>query len=162
MERIKKNIEELRREILAYGEKELCGSYMEYIIKCWETMKALQEVCGGEDAAEHADRTGSTDDQLTNEQIMRWVASMENADGTHGAHWTMELTEQARKQKSIDCDPVQFYAAMNMMYSDYCKAAEKANCSSVDLYAYMAKAFLDDKDAKPDKLARYYHFIAEK
>ena len=46
---------------------------------------------------------------------------------------------------------------MNMMYSDYCRVAEKVGASSLDFYAYMAKAFLDDRDAAPNKLARYYH-----
>ena len=43
-----------------------------------------------------------------------------------------------------------------------CKAVEKANAGSVELYVCMAKAFLDDKDAMPHKLERYYHYIAEK
>ncbi|MBD5161421.1 MAG: hypothetical protein HDT14_05285 [Oscillibacter sp.] len=93
---------------------------------------------------------------------MRWDADIENADGTHGGHWKMEQTEQVREKHSVDCDPVMFYAAMNMMSSDYCKAVEKANAGSVELYACMAKAFLDDKDAMPHKLERYYHYIAEK
>lgn len=74
----------------------------------------------------------------------------------------MEQTEAVRKQRGIECDPFMFYAAMNMMYSDYCKAAEKTGATSVDFYAYMAKAFLDDKDAAPNKLARYYHCIVKK
>lgn len=96
---------------------------------------------------------------LTSETAMEWGKHMENADGSHGPHWTMEKTEEARKQRNIQCDPLEFYVAMNMMYSDYVKAAEKINCSSMDFYAYMAKAFLDDKDAQPDKLARYYRYV---
>lgn len=101
------------------------------------------------------------DKALTKEQVMSWVASMENADGTHGGHWTMEQTERAREGRSISCDPLMFYAAMNMMYSDYCKAAEKANAGSVDLYAYMASAFLKDKDAVNNKISRYYSCIVK-
>lgn len=55
-----------------------------------------------------------------------------------------------------------FYAAMNMMYSNCCKATEKADCSSADLFACPAKAFLEAKDAKPHKQAWYYHYIVEK
>lgn len=99
---------------------------------------------------------------LTRETALEWTSCMQNADGTAGPHWSMEQTEQARKQRGIDCDPVEFYAAMNMMYSDYCKAAEKVGAVSVDFYVYMAKAFLEDKDAEPHKLARYYHYIARK
>ena len=96
---------------------------------------------------------------LTREQAMKWVADMENADGTRGGHWSMEETEEIRRQRGIDCDPVMFYTAMNMMYSDYCKAAERTGAASLDFYAYMARAFLDDTDAAPNKLARYYRYI---
>lgn len=105
---------------------------------------------------------GDHGEHLTRAQIAAWVSAMKNADGTRGGHWTMEKTEEIRKQRGIECDPVMFYAAMNMMYSDYCKAAEKTGAVSVDFYAYMAKAFLDDEDAAPNKLARYYYFVAEK
>ena len=33
--------------------------------------------------------------------------------------------------------------------------------SKIEFYADMAKAFLDDKDAQPDKLARYYEYIVK-
>ena len=85
---------------------------------------------------------------------------MENADGTKGPLWTMEKTEEVRKQKGIECDLLEFCVATNMMYSDYVKAAEKVDCSNMDFYACMAKAFLDGQDAQPDKLARYYRYIA--
>ncbi len=96
---------------------------------------------------------------MTRETAMEWAKHMENADGSRGPHWSMEKTEEARNQRGIQCDPLEYYLAMNMMYSDYVKAAEKAGCSSMDFYAYMAKAFLDDKDAQPEKLARYYQYI---
>lgn len=32
----------------------------------------------------------------------------------------------------------------------------------LDFYAYMSKAFLDDKDTAPNKLARYYHCVVGK
>lgn len=97
---------------------------------------------------------------LTRESAMEWTGRMENADGSRGPHWPMEKTEEARTQRGIPCDPLEFYVAMNMMYSDYVKAAEKANCSSMDFYAYMARAFLEDQDAQPEKLARYWRYIA--
>lgn len=122
--------------------------------------KALKYLAADQGTAAHAG-CGSGE-HLTKEQVVAWVGAMKNADGTCGGHWTMEQTEQVRKQRSIECDPLGFYVTMNMMYSDYCKAAEKTGAGSADLYAYMAKAFLDDKDAAPNKLARYYHFVVEK
>lgn len=100
------------------------------------------------------------DPALTKEQIVLWLNSMENADGSTGPHWTMDKTEDARKQRNIQCDPLEFYVAMNLMYSDYAKAAETVACSNMDFYVCMARAFLCDKDAQPNKLARYYQYIA--
>ncbi len=154
-----KMIRENIRELISHGETsyENC----ERIILLKEALKCLEEEPKEADYAGNG-RDDGEEGPLKKDQIVGWVGAIKNADGTHGGHWTMEQTEQARKQRSIDCDPVEFYAAMNMMYSDYCKVAEKVGASSVDFYAYMAKAFLEDKDARPHKLSRYYRFIAEK
>lgn len=98
---------------------------------------------------------------LTKEKAMEWVKAMQNGDGTQGPHWSMEQTRQVQAQKGIDKDPVEFFAAMNMMYSDYCKAAKKLGVNESDFYACLAEAFLDDKDAQPHKLARYYECIVK-
>ena len=90
-----------------------------------------------------------------------WTREMKNEDGTTGPHWTMEQTNQIMTQRGINCDPAEFYAAMNMVYSDYSKVAKKLNVSNIDFYAEIAKAFLDDQDAAPDKLARYYEFVVK-
>lgn len=99
---------------------------------------------------------------LTREAAESWVAGMKNADGSTGAHWTMEQTKQVQAQKGIGLDPVKFWVAMNMMFSDYATAAEKAGVSTTDFYADLAKAFLVDKDAVPDKLDRYYCAIVKR
>lgn len=89
-----------------------------------------------------------------------WVKRMKNEDGTTGAHWTFDQAHQLMEQRGIDCDPVQFWAALCMMYSDYAAAASKHGVGgNVDFYVDMAMAFLDDKDAPKDKLARYYSHI---
>ena len=164
MEQYKENKEELLATIREYGAMPVNPERAAFLANCWAAYNALRMVCGEEDTEAILHKDAAHDDHgeepLTKDQVMCWVASMENADGTHGGHWTMEETERTRKQWNIDCRPLAFYAAMNMMYSDYCKAAENANVHGVEFYAHMAKAFLDDKDAKPDKLARYYHAVA--
>ena len=63
-------------------------------------------------------------------------------------------------QRGIECDPAEFWAALNLIYSDYVKVAKKFNVgSNIDFYVDMAKAFLDDKDAGPDKLAKYFQYV---
>lgn len=96
---------------------------------------------------------------MDRQRAEQWASGMQNADGSTGPHWSLEQTEQVRTQQNIDCDPVKFWVAMNMMYSDYCKVAEKLGVNNAVFYASMAKAFLDDKDAQPEKLARYYEYI---
>lgn len=98
--------------------------------------------------------------RLTKADAESWVRHMQNSDGSSGAHWDYNQTEQVRQQKGYKCDPVAFYAAMNMMYSDYCQAARDIGCNTVDFYAAMAKAFLDDADAPSDKIERYMEYIA--
>lgn len=96
---------------------------------------------------------------FTRETAEKWMRKLKNEDGTTGAHWPFEKTKQVMTQKSIDCDPVEFYAAMNMMYSDYAKVAKMLGMNTVDFYVEMAKAFLDDKDAGPGKIAKYYEYV---
>ena len=171
---IEKNKEILLDEIELLGEKKMSEAVAEklsvyrgaYKSLCMLERKKKKEYAAAwmEHPAPAADlvsdhiHTGTA--PLTKADAVAWVEEMENADGTRGGHWTMEETEKVRTQKNIGCDPVMFYAAMNMMYSDYCRAAEKAGASTVELYARMAEAFLQDKDAQPDKLERYYRYIA--
>ena len=51
-------------------------------------------------------------EHLNNELAHKWVASMQNKDGTHGEHWSMDQTDQyAGHYNKAD-----WYAAMNMVY----------------------------------------------
>lgn len=91
-----------------------------------------------------------------------WMRSLQNEDGTRGAHWTMDQAKQVLNQRKINCDPLEFWVALNVMYSDYAPVFKKHGVGErVDIYADMAKAFLDDKDAAPDKLAAYYQHVVK-
>ncbi len=63
-------------------------------------------------------------------------------------------------QRSIPGDAIEFWVAINLLYSDYCKAIQKTPANTLDFYVDLARAFLDDEDAVPDKLAAYYHHIS--
>ena len=86
---------------------------------------------------------------------------MQNVDGTTGPHWTLEQTNQIMTQRGINCDPYQWWVAMNMVYSDYSKVAKKLNVSNIDFYAEIAKRFWMIRTPLPDKLARYYEFVVK-
>lgn len=99
--------------------------------------------------------------KLDEDTAREWMAHLQNEDGTTGAHWTMDQATQVMRQKGVDCDPLEFWVALNMMYSDYLPVAQKANANNIDFYVNLAKAFLDDKDARPGKLARYYEVVVK-
>lgn len=111
----------------------------------------------------HMIRGGSSQHgmKMDEETAHEWMENLRNEDGTKGPHWTKEQTTQVMKQKGIDCDPVEFWVAMNAMYSDYFNVAKKMNVNNVDFYTHMAKAFIDDKDAGEGKLMRYYDAVVE-
>ena len=90
-----------------------------------------------------------------------WTSHMVNADGTKGPHWTLEQVKQIMAQRNIPGDPAQFWAAINMIYSDYCKAIQKTSANTLDFYVSITRAFLDDEDANPDKLKLYYEHIVK-
>lgn len=80
--------------------------------------------------------------------------------GSFGAHWDLEQTRVYMESRGVDCEVWKWAAVMNMMYSDYCKAARKNSVDRPEFYADLAAAFLEDKDAPEDKAGRYYHSIA--
>lgn len=89
---------------------------------------------------------------MTEEEAKAAVAHMSNKDGSKGEHWSLEQVKNYMKDKPSYnmLDPICFYVAINMMYSDYYTPT-----TSVETYARLAKGFLDDKDAPSDKLKRY-------
>ena len=65
-------------------------------------------------------------------------------------------------QRNLSLNPSEFYAALNMIYSDFSPVAKKHGLGgSLDFYVDMAKAFLNDKDAAPGKISNYYNYIVK-
>lgn len=103
------------------------------------------------------------DYKLTREDADEWMRDLENEDGSRGAHWTFDQVRQVMGQKNVSADPVTFYAVLNMIYSDYGKVFRKYGMADkLDFYVDMAKAFIEDKDAVPDKAAAYYEHIVKR
>lgn len=90
-----------------------------------------------------------------------WVNHMENADGTTGPHWSFEQAQQIMTQRKINRNPACFYAALNAVYSDFCGVAKKHGVSNIEFFADLANAWLDDKDAVPNKAAAYYEYVVK-
>lgn len=102
---------------------------------------------------------------LTRDKAMEWVQGMEGEGGADGETWTFEEIEEIAKKNGIPKQEkklVELYAVMNMLASDYYKVAEEFDVLTDEFFVCMAKAFINDKDAVPDKVAMYYECIAKK
>lgn len=83
------------------------------------------------------------------------VEKLENEDGTTGAHWTVEQTNQVVKSVGgsfYDYNEFDWNYVMNMLYSDYYGLGN----ADATFYGKMAKKFLEDKDAPEGKALKYY------
>lgn len=104
----------------------------------------------------------SSEETLDKRTAKRWMDNIQNADGTSGAHWTMEQTNRVMQQKGLDYEPVEFWAAMNATYSDLCKVSAKHGVDNIDYYVDLACAFwLKDRDAVENKLMTYYEYVVK-
>ena len=104
--------------------------------------------------------------EFTEDDAKAWTASMKNADGSTGPHWTMEQTTAVAESMGIQAPVVPRWAwgvAMNMKYSDYSQVAVEFGLNRPEFYAALAKAFLLDKDGPgpEQKLMAYYEHIAK-
>lgn len=159
MMNLKEYKEKLHKRLEEYMDMPVNAHNIEVISDTVSCLDCLEDY---ERERENYGRRGKKHDKFTREDADEWTEKMKNADGSTGRHWNLEQTEQVRRQHGYDCDPAEFYAAINMMYSDYYKIGKEFNLNSVDFYAAMAHAFLDDEDAGQDKLAKYYECIVEK
>lgn len=101
------------------------------------------------------------DVEFTPEIAKEWTSHMKNEDGSTGPHWSMEQVEKLISQRGLDCDPYQFWAVMNAIYSDDVKVAKKHNVNTIDYYVDRTLAWLNDKDAVKDKAAAYFEYIVK-
>lgn len=99
--------------------------------------------------------------EFDHETAKEWTDMMKNADGTKGAKWTMEQAKPYMSQIGFKGEEVEFWAVMNAMYSDYCAVMKRFGVDRPEVYAALAKAWLEDKDAVEDKAMMYWECIVE-
>lgn len=143
-------IEKLRERLHELMERPATLGNVEEVKLYAKTIRALEKLECGE--------------TFTKEDALYWVEHMENSDGTTGAQWTMDETSAMAKSMGVYLPACIWFAAVNMMRSDYCLVARKHGVDKPEFYADMAQAFLLDKDAgePEEKISAYYHCIAKK
>ena len=88
-----------------------------------------------------------------------WVSRMQNADGTRGPHFSMEKANLFFMHYILYCYQTVFWLVINTLYSNYDQALKKNNASTLELYACLAKAWIEDQDAVPDKASACYTYV---
>ncbi len=76
------------------------------------------------------------------------VEEMDNVDGSKGEHWTLAQTNQLLTAQKLNFNKYDFYYLMNMLHSDFSKVLGEDS----KIYLSMAKAYIDDPDAKGTKV----------
>ena len=74
-----------------------------------------------------------------------------------GQYWTYDQVVNLVKSKGVTGDWCNWYLVMNMVYNDYCSTAKHFGLQNdVDFYYHLAKDFIEDPDAKPMKVEKYF------
>lgn len=124
---------------------------------------AYNAVCQwGSDGAEPSKAKSSDNSPFSLDMAQKWAQGLQNEDGTTGPHWTLDQAKQIMAKRGISGDPNVFYAVLNSIYSDTVKVAKKYGVGgNMEYYVDMAVAWINDKDAVPDKAAAYYKYIVK-
>lgn len=74
-----------------------------------------------------------------------------------GQYWTYDQVVSLVKSKGVTGDWCNWYLVMNMVYNDFCSTAKHFGLQNdVDFYYHLAKDFIEDPDAKPMKVEKYF------
>ena len=106
-------------------------------------------------------------DEIPPMESKKWMMELQNEDGSKGEHWNREQTakvfqeHKVREKTKGEVSEEDFHITMNMLYSDYCKVFKENNINSIKVYVELAIAWLMDKDAAENKLARYFYCVVD-
>lgn len=91
--------------------------------------------------------------KITPEEAERIVKSMK----PRGQYWSLKQVREYLHSKGVEDDCVNYYLAMNMAYNDYYGTAQLFGLQNdVEFYYSIAREFINDADAKPFKVEKYF------
>lgn len=104
-------------------------------------------------------------DMLSNRELMDWSQKlMQEIDEKDKGFFKYDNIEKKAKEMGVQFDKFsfdEFYTAVLMIFTDYCKTLGTAN---LDIYLRLAKDWLCDDDVAMkygEKLASYYDYVVE-
>lgn len=74
-----------------------------------------------------------------------------------GQYWSYTQVMDLVKSKGVTSDWINWYLVMNMVYNDFCATAKHFGLQNdVEFFYHLAKDFIEDPDAKPMKVEKYF------
>lgn len=74
-----------------------------------------------------------------------------------GQNWSLQQVKDLIRAKGINGDAVNWYLVMNMCYNDYYDTAKAYGLQGDEEFFFcLAKDFIEDPDAKPYKVEKYF------
>ena len=74
-----------------------------------------------------------------------------------GQYWSYPQVYDLVKSKGVTGEWVNWYLVMNMVYNDFCATAKYFGLQNdVEFFYHLAKDFIEDPDAKPMKVEKYF------
>lgn len=109
--------------------------------------------CDGEGSVRH----------ITNEEAEKWVRSMRDPDGKPLEPVSMTKVQAIAPTYGATTpeEVLELWVVVNMMRSDNLDVGQKYAGDAVEFYAALARDWLRDKDAVPDKLEKYRRHIVK-
>ena len=93
---------------------------------------------------------------LDYETAKKWVEKM-------GEHFPFEKAKAImQKVDAMECNPIEFWAVINSLHSDYGNVLEEFDMAKPEVYGALAKAWLEDEDAVENKIIEYLDCIVKK
>lgn len=87
------------------------------------------------------------------EEAMQIVKTMR----PKGQYWNMQQVKDICRNHGVTTDLTNWYLVLNMVYNDYCNTAKTFGLQSdEEFYWCLAKDFIEDPDAKPLKVEKYF------
>lgn len=134
-------------------------SQIEQELERGNTPDAVRDLAALVEAREYLHGKRCTHGELTADKATKWVDGMRNVDEAHpkGPMWQQAATDQLAEKRGFTSsqEKLEFWAVINMMYSDYAKVASRHGVDKPDYYADMAEAWMRDKDAALSKTSAY-------
>ena len=143
-------IEHYIRKIVSEGNEKEMEELSKILVEIIDIIKEYDEDCYNEYKIKLYKMAYG--DELTEETAMEIAKNMK----PYGMRWNIEETERLQRERGLnDIRPVDFFVVMNSAYNDY----KNVFGDNIEMYIRYADAFINDEDARRDKVLQYFMII---